>query len=143
MIAFIVGLLMAAFMIASFRLLKTENTLWAYPLNLFFLPLIYVGFALYGNDANALKMELIVGLPFFIVAIICAFKGLKYSAYLMAAGWLLHGLFDAVHPLLIDNAGTPLWWPAFCGAVDIVIGFYLIVLARSLAQKALLMPASN
>lgn len=137
MIAFSVGLVMAVFMIVCMRTMKTENTIWAYPFTLLTLPLIYIFFAIYGNDFQALKLETLIGLPFLIVAVICFKKDVRNSAYIMALAWLLHGVYDALHPTLFHNAGAPLWWPAFCGSVDIVVGIYLILLARSLPKSSL------
>ena len=41
----------------------------------------------------------------------------------------LHGLFDLLHPAVIDNSGVPAWWPAFCAAVDLVLGGWVLLLA--------------
>ena len=45
--------------------------------------------------------------------------------WLVAAGLALHGLFDFVHGHVVDNPGMPAWWPAFCGAYDVVAAIYL------------------
>ena len=141
--ALIAGSLLALVMIISMRLMKTENTVWAYPVCLLSLPALYIGFALYGHDMVALQWELIIALPFLLAAMLCSIKGLTYSAYIMAAAWLLHGVYDVLHGQLFNNAGVPLWWPAFCGAVDIIIGLYLIALARQSPKRALLPHAAE
>ena len=30
-----------------------------------------------------------------------------------------HGVFDALHGKVIENAGVPVWWPAWCLAYDL------------------------
>jgi hypothetical protein len=30
-----------------------------------------------------------------------------------------HGVFDAVHGYVIENAGVPAWWPAWCLSYDV------------------------
>jgi uncharacterized membrane protein HdeD (DUF308 family) len=47
----------------------------------------------------------------------------------LAAGLIAHGLFDVLthftgHP-------GPLWWPAFCGSLDIAAGLCLLTLIRT------------
>lgn len=142
MVAFSLGIGMAIFMIFSMKAMKTENTVWAYPLTLLSLPLIYVVFAIVGHDFYALGLEMLIGLPFLVITIVCCKQHLKNSAYIMAAGWMLHGVYDAFHPALFHNAGIPEWWPVFCGAVDVIIGLYLLVLARRLPQSALVHAAA-
>ncbi len=46
------------------------------------------------------------------------------------AGLAAHGMFDFVHAHVIDNPGVPEWWPAFCGAYDVVAAAALAWLSR-------------
>ena len=32
----------------------------------------------------------------------------------------LHGIFDVVHDVIIENSGVPTWWPSFCGGVNVL-----------------------
>ncbi len=50
---------------------------------------------------------------------------------LLATGYILHAGYDVIHNSLFINPGTPVWWPEFCGPVDVVIGAYLLYLAVS------------
>ena len=54
-----------------------------------------------------------------------AVLGFKTSMWIVVAGLAGHGLFDAVHGHVIDNPGTPVWWPAFCAAYDLTAAAYL------------------
>lgn len=49
-----------------------------------------------------------------------ALLGYRRSAALLAFGLIAHGLFDAA-TALTGHPG-PVWWPAFCGALDLVAG---------------------
>jgi hypothetical protein len=85
---------------------------------------IYVLFATVGGSTRALVFELAGMSVFASVAVV----GFKRSSGLVAAGLAGHGVFDVFHGRLIDNAGVPGWWPAFCMAYDIAAGAALAFL---------------
>ena len=118
MYALIAGVLIAASTILGMKFGDTENKPWAYPLVLSLYPLFYFGFAIYANDQAALIQEIVYALPIFLICIITAFKNIKYSALLLAFGYIAHGVYDVFHHLLFINAGMPIWWPEFCGTVE-------------------------
>jgi hypothetical protein len=62
---------------------------------------------------------------------------IRQSAIVVGAFWMLHGVYDLIHGRLITNAGVPDWYPIWCFAVDVVVGAYLIWLARRLPQANL------
>ena len=41
-----------------------------------------------------------------------AVAGFKSSAWIVVVALAGHGVFDAVHGYVIENAGVPAWWPA-------------------------------
>ena len=84
----------------------------------------YALFAVMGASMHSLVVESGVMAAFVGLAII----GFRTSLWLVAGGLLAHGIFDAVHGLLIANPGMPTWWPAFCGAYDVVAATYLATL---------------
>src|SRR5688572_15770406 len=46
--------------------------------------------------------------------------GLKESnAWIVVVALAGHGVFDAVHGHVIENAGVPAWWPAWCFSYDV------------------------
>lgn len=81
----------------------------------------YALFAVLGESTRALAMESLAGCVFLVAAVL-GFRGSLWIAAVALAG---HGLFDFVHGGLIANPGVPAWWPAFCGAFDVVAGAYL------------------
>ena len=84
----------------------------------------YVLFAAMAGDVRALVAESLVALGFIAIAVV----GFKRWPWLTVAAITGHGMFDAVHHLVIENPGVPVWWPAFCGTFDVVAGVYLAVL---------------
>jgi hypothetical protein len=49
-------------------------------------------------------------------AAVAEFKSSPWIVVVALAG---HGVFDAVHGHVIENAGVPAWWPAWCLAYDV------------------------
>ena len=138
MYATLAGLLIAVITVLSVKLGKTENSPWAYPFILACYPLFYFGFALYANDSHALIQELIYSIPIFIICLLTALKSFKYSACILATGYVIHGIYDFFHHHLFINTGMPVWWPEFCGTIDLIIGVYLFAFAMNIPNKSLL-----
>jgi hypothetical protein len=92
----------------------------------------YVLFAILGGSRDALFMEL-GGAALFVIAAVMGFRG---SLWITAAALAGHGLFDFVHARAIADPGVPHWWPAFCGAYDVVAGAFLAWRLRSGAIAA-------
>ena len=86
----------------------------------------YVLFAAMGAP-HALIVETMGGLLFLAVAII----GFRTNLWLIAAGLTAHGVFDSFHGRLVSNPGVPMWWPAFCMTIDVVLGVSLAWLLGS------------
>lgn len=84
----------------------------------------YVLFAAMAGSTHALLVETAVAGVFLAVAM----AGFRGSLWLAVAALAGHGVFDAIHGRLIVNPGVPLWWPAFCGAYDVVAAAYLAFL---------------
>jgi hypothetical protein len=94
-----------------------------YPTVLIVIASYYSLFAVMGaSQHSTLAIEIAVGLVFSVFAIL----GFTKSMWLAAIGIAGHGLFDFfVHHTLVTNPGMPVWWPGFCGTIDIVIGGWL------------------
>lgn len=76
---------------------------------------LYVLFAVMGGGAG-LTMEI----GFFAVFAAIAAIGFRTTLWVVAGGLALHGLFDLVRHDYVPAPGAPAWWPAFCGAYDVV-----------------------
>ena len=95
-----------------------------YPIALIVIAAYYVLFATMGGP-QALPAELIAATVFTVIAII----GFRTSLWWVAAGIAGHGIFDwFVHPRLIAYPGMPVFWPAFCGSIDVALGVLIALL---------------
>jgi len=135
-VAIAVGVGSAVVAVLLFRAWGIETTKWAYPVLLAEFPVNYWAFAIYGSDSAALPKELLASLAFLAVAYIAyRFKSFV-TLLLLAAGYVLHAAYDCYHDLFFVNAGTPTWWPEFCGSADVVLGAYVAYLALSFSRKS-------
>jgi hypothetical protein len=83
--------------------------------------LYYVLFAVMSGSVQTVVIESVV-MTLFAAAAVAGFKSSPWIVVVVLAG---HGLFDAVHGHVIDNAGMPPWWPAWCLAYDVGAAAYL------------------
>lgn len=98
-----------------------------YPVVMIVIACLYPLFAVMSGSTQALVTDALVGLAF-VAAALASFKS---SLWIVAAALTAHGLLDMVHARLIANPGVPAFWPAFCGAYDVMAGAYLAWLLRS------------
>ncbi|KQY32702.1 hypothetical protein ASD38_22375 [Caulobacter sp. Root487D2Y] len=91
-----------------------------YPVVLMVIASYYDLFAVMGG-AQALPAETAILAVFVALAVV----GFKSNLWLVVAALLGHGMFDLVHPTLVENPGAPAWWPMFCLAYDVAAGGYL------------------
>jgi hypothetical protein len=76
---------------------------------------IYVGFALQKGTVRQIAVEAIVATFFFAIAL----AGLWWNPWVIPAGYVAHGLWDAYHHVRSrDLVPIPTWYPAFCAAFD-------------------------
>ncbi len=127
MLPFVVGVLTAVAVAALGKYTRFDQDRSFYPTVLIIIASYYILFAVMGGSRHALAWELVVAAAFSTVAII----GALHVPVLAGVGIVAHGLFDLVHHTMIEDAGVPDWWPSFCGAVDVVLGLWVIGLSRS------------
>ena len=100
-----------------------------YPILLATFPAYYWLFAISALDYNALFLEVLVGI-FWIALSYIAYQKTKFiGLILLTVGYIGHAVYDVAHDLLFINAGTPRWWPEFCGVIDMMLGLYLLYVA--------------
>lgn len=82
---------------------------------------IYVGFSSLSQNNTWIFTEIIGVIIFSVIA----FVGIKFSAWFLAMGWLIHPVWD----LLINNhklaTFVPYWYPIVCIGYDFVIALYI------------------
>lgn len=99
-----------------------------YPTVLVVVASYYVLFAVMGGSTRALVIELAV-MSVFVAMAVAGFKG---SLWLVVAGIAMHGVMDFFfHGRIVENAGMPAWWPAFCGSFDIAMPACLVWLSST------------
>ncbi|MES1167039.1 MAG: hypothetical protein ABUL68_03475 [Pseudomonadota bacterium] len=120
MTAAIIGIALALAVGGFARWIGLDRDRTFYSTVMMVIAFLYVLFAAAGDPA-ALPVEALVGTGFFALATL----GFKQSAWLVVAALVGHGLFDLVHPHVVENRGVPVWWPCFCSAYDITAGALL------------------
>ena len=123
----VVGVLLAIAIAALAKFTRFDEERSFYSTVLVIIASYYVLFAVLGGSNHALVWELVIAIAFSTVAII----GALFLPTLVGAGIMAHGLFDLVHDMIIENPGVPTWWPIFCGSIDVLLGLWVMTLARS------------
>ncbi|MEQ6203117.1 hypothetical protein ABMC88_08660 [Sulfitobacter sp. HNIBRBA2951] len=80
-------------------------------------------------QANATALIIVAHAAAFLAFATLAAVGFRQGAILIALGIIAHGLFDVL--VLFTNNPGPAWWPAFCGALDVVAGGLLVYMIRT------------
>jgi hypothetical protein len=125
------GLLIGLGGVVSAHVLGFDRDRSYYPTLMIVIASIYVLFAVMAVPPTALWPEVIAATTFIALAI----AGHRWSLWLVVLALLGHGVFDMVHPHIIANVGVPSWYPAFCGAADLVLsaGLAVVILRGQLA----------
>jgi hypothetical protein len=85
---------------------------------------VYFGFAVSRGSVGELAMEFLVAGTFMFVGAI-AF-GTK-SPVVLAAGYLAHAGWDAVHHPRVVTTPVRSWYPPFCAVFDLVVTAFILV----------------
>ena len=85
----------------------------------------YPVFAVIAGDPLAILLHLAVFLTFSTLAL----RGFHQGLTLIAGGLIAHGFFD-ISVMLVHITG-PVWWPAFCASLDIVVGASILRLIQT------------
>ncbi len=80
-------------------------------------------------QADATAITLVLHAAVFVLFAALAAFGFRKSAIVLAGGLIAHGVFDVL--VLFTGHPGPVWWPAFCGALDLVAGVLVIILIRT------------
>jgi len=110
-----IGVVLAAGVAAFARVVGFDRDRAFYSTVLMVVGSYYVLFAAMTGSVQTVLLES-AGLTLFLAA---AVAGFKWNFWLVVAGLAGHGVFDAFHGQIIENAGVPHWWPAFCGTYDV------------------------
>ena len=115
---YIVGIFAAVALVIFGRVSGFEKDRSFYPTILIVIGLLYVLFATLDGRLWVVLLESVFALVFICAALAGYWKG----CLIVAAGIAAHGVFDFVHYLFIEDRGVLIWWPGFCGTVDVLLG---------------------
>ena len=117
---YIIGLLLAVGVGVFASVIGFDRGRAFYPVVMIVIASYYGLFAIMGGG-HALLSEIAIVTLFVGLAVV----GFKKNLWIVVAALLAHGVFDFVHPLLIQNPGAPSWWPMFCLSYDVAAAAYL------------------
>ena len=122
---YLVGAVLGVVVGVFARLSKFDRDHAFYPTAMIVIASYYSLFAVMGASRySTLGIEIAIGLVFSVFAVL----GFKKSLWLAAAAIAGHGVFDFfIHNAVVSNPGMPVWWPGFCGTIDLVIGGWLAI----------------
>lgn len=123
---YVIGVVLALVVTSGSTLVGFDRERVFYPVMMLVVASYYILFAAIGAPLNILVIETLLALAFMLLATV----SFRTSLWIAVAALALHGGFDLVHDLLIDNQGVPPTWPGFCMAFDVVAAGYLAVLLR-------------
>lgn len=118
---YLVGILTAIALVAFGRISRFDKDRSFYPTILIVIGLLYVLFSTLDGRYSVVLVECAFALIFIGAALAGYWKGCLIVAAAIAA----HGVFDFVHYFFIEDRGVPIWWPGFCGTVDILLGVFI------------------
>jgi hypothetical protein len=107
---YVIGIVASAGVAVFARSVGFDRDRAFYPTVTIVVALYYVLFAVMSGSVQTVLWESVVMLLFAIAAVV----GFRSSAWIVVAALAGHGVFDAVHGYIIENAGVPAWWPAWC-----------------------------
>jgi hypothetical protein len=113
--AYVVGIVLSLIVASFARWVGLDRDRAFYPTVLMVIASYYVLFAAMSQSLHTVLLESVV-LTAFVVAAVAGFKS---NLWIVVAGLAAHGVFDAVHGYVLENAGVPAWWPPFCLAYDL------------------------
>ncbi len=126
LIALACGVIAAVVVISQFKRLSFDIAKYAYPTFLATLPVYYWGFSIHAGDNAVLLDEIIIGSVFIFAAYLAYRLSKPFGLMVLGIGFIGHAIYDVAHIMIDSHAEAPSWWPEFCGAADLVIGFYLL-----------------
>ena len=112
---YVIGIVLAAGVAVFARYVGFDRDRAFYPTVMIVIALYYVLFAVMSGSVQTVLLESVVMSLFAIAAV----AGFKSSPWIVVFALAAHGVFDAVHGDVIENAGVPAWWPAWCLAYDV------------------------
>lgn len=121
MFALIAGVVVGLGSVLVIALLKRINLQVMYGLILTGIAFLYVGYT--WSDTRQFIINCIQAVVFLFIAYI----GATRSVYVLAAGYILHGLWDLAYSYFNQTDLIPPHYDVFCLTVDIIMGGYIFI----------------
>ena len=115
MLPYVVGIVLSIGVAWFARVVRLDRDRAFYPTVMIVIASYYVLFAAMSGSVQTVVIESLV-MTLFAAAAVAGFKSNAWIVVVALAG---HGVFDAVHGYVIENAGMPAWWPAWCFSYDV------------------------
>jgi protein-S-isoprenylcysteine O-methyltransferase Ste14 len=112
---YVIGVVLSAGVALFARYVGLDRDRAFYPTVMIVIAAYYVLFAAMSGSVQTVVIESMV-MTLFAAAAVAGFKSSPWIVVVALAG---HGVFDAVHGDVIENAGMPVWWPAWCFSYDV------------------------
>lgn len=112
---YVIGIVLSVAVALFARYVGFDRDRAFYPTVMIVIASYYVLFAAMSGSVQTVVIEAVVMALFAAAAVV----GFKSNAWIVVAALVGHGVFDAVHGYVIENAGMPAWWPAWCLAYDV------------------------
>ena len=123
---YVIGIVLSIVVAVFARYVGFDRDRAFYPTVMIVIAAYYVLFAVMSGSVQTVVIESVV-MTLFAAAAVAGFKSSTCIVVVALAG---HGVFDAVHGYVIENAGVPSWWPAWCLSYDVGAAFCLAWLLR-------------
>jgi hypothetical protein len=115
MLPYVVGIVLSIGVALFARMVRLDRDGAFYPTVMIVIASYYVLFAVMSGSVQTVVIESAVMALFTAAAV----AGFKSGAWIVVAALAGHGIFDTVHGHVVENAGMPAWWPAWCFAYDV------------------------
>ena len=112
---YVIGIVLSVGVALFARCVGFDRDRAFYPTVMIVIASYYVLFAAMSGSVQTVVIEALVMTLFAAAAV----AGFKWSAWIVVVALAGHGVFDAVHGYVVENAGVPTWWPAWCFAYDV------------------------
>jgi len=124
---YVIGIVVSLAVAVFARVVGFDRDRAFYPTVVIVVASYYLLFAAMSGSVRTVLLESIPVAAFTIAAV----AGFKSSPWIVVGALAGHGIFDAFHGHVIENAGVPAWWPAWCLAYDVGAAVWYAWLIRA------------
>ena len=122
--SFVVGLLLGLLFVLLVHTIPPQPARQAIALFLAFTACVYAGAALAQKPPTGIVLiELVIA----AIVFCCAAVGLRAQTGWLAAGYIVHGVWDLLHHPRAVPTRVASWFPPLCAAFDFVVAIALLI----------------